>query len=212
MNLFYKAGISTTLLVLSIALIPVDALKWDSLLKLDTQSVLNVFLVPWRFWLWFMFWTLWEYSFHRTCHTPRVFGFKNPLWDLHRFHHSVSLAELTHKKNRWPKLHYLLFFFENLQESMEIYLGETIPALIVFFVDPQCGVPLLIFHYIYEIVATDALLEHNPDITNEEIVSTFAVGQFHLEHHRNPLVNFSFTITLWDHVFGTYKKPKAAVS
>lgn len=164
--------------------------------------------LPWRFCLWFLTWTLWEYSFHRLCHTRIFLGVNNPLYHLHRFHHSVSLSELTHKDNRWPKILYFCFWFENLQETIEIYLGETIPAIIVYLVDPPCGIPLLIFHYVYEILATDSLLEHNPDITKEDIVSTFAVGQFHLEHHRNPLVNFGFTITLWDHIFGTFRTPK----
>jgi sterol desaturase/sphingolipid hydroxylase (fatty acid hydroxylase superfamily) len=121
----------------------------------------------------------------------------------------VPLSELTKKEHRWPKLLYFCFWFENLRETLEILLGETLPAMLIYYMDPECGLPLLVFHYIYEIIATDALLEHNPDIDQEEIVSTLAVGQFHLEHHRNPGVNFGFTITLWDHVFGTFKKPKA---
>jgi hypothetical protein len=162
--------------------------------------------LPWRFWLWFLVWTLAEYSFHRLCHTKAKY---NPLWKMHRFHHSVPLAELTKKEHRWPKLLYFCFWFENFKETLEILLGETLPAVLIYVIDPECGLPLLVFHYAYEILATDSLLEHNPDIDQKEIVSTLAVGQFHLEHHRNPGVNFGFTITLWDHVFGTFKNPKA---
>ena len=86
---------------------------------------------------------------------------------------------------------------DNLHETLEIIVGETLPALLIWWFDPQCGVPLLIFHYVYEILATDALLEHNPDIRAPIWVRNFAVGQFHLEHHRRPTTNFGFTITLW---------------
>jgi len=159
---------------------------------------------PLRLPFWFLLWTLGEYLFHRLCHYKSRL---NPLWKLHRYHHTVSIAELTSKENRWPKPSYFYFWFENLRETLEVLLGETIPALFIYQIDPLCGWPLLLFHYVYEILATDSLLEHNPDITQKNIVATFAVGQFHLEHHRNPSVNFGFTITIWDHIFGSFKTP-----
>lgn len=102
---------------------------------------------------------------------------------------------------------YFFFFFENVHETVEIIVGETIPAICIYLCDPDCGIYLLAFHYIYEILATDSLLEHNAQITSKSIIKYAAVGQFHLEHHRLPTCNYGFTITLWDHVFGTYKYP-----
>ena len=58
------------------------------------------------------------------------------------------------------------------------------PAFIIYFIDLECGFLILIFHYVYELLATDSLLEHNTDIKNSMIIKTFAVGQFHLQHHR----------------------------
>jgi len=80
-------------------------------------------------------------------------------------------------------------------------VGETIWVLAIYWIDPQPGLFLLLFHYVYELLATDSLLEHNPDL---EARFGLAVGKFHLEHHRIPYVNYGFTIDVWDRVFGTY--------
>ena len=72
--------------------------------------------------------------------------------------------------------------------------------LFIIYYDSNCGYPIFIFHYIYE------LLEHNTSLSGK-ITKYFAVGQFHLEHHRKANTNFGFTITLWDHLFGTYENP-----
>ena len=168
-------------------------------------------LSSWQYWMrftsWFMLWTLAEYSMHRLMHYSHPW---NPLYRLHRPHHLTPMSALTDKKNRWPKLTYFFFYFENTHETLEILLGETIPALCIYYYDPECGTLLLIFHYIYEILATDSLLEHNADISARWIINYAAVGQFHLEHHRIPSCNYGFTITLWDHIFGTYKYPSIA--
>lgn len=153
---------------------------------------------------WFLVWTFAEYWMHRLMHWRNRYNF---LYDIHREHHKIPYNEVTDKKHRWPKLMYFLFFFDNIHETLEIILGETLPACIIYFIDPECGIVILLFHYVYEILATDSLLEHNEDIKSKYIISTFAVGQFHLEHHRRSEKNYGFTITLWDHVFGTFSYP-----
>ena len=86
-------------------------------------------------------------------------------------------------------------------------IGETLPAfLIYYFISQYYGLIILIFHYFYEIIATDAILEHNPYISSKYITRFFAIGQFHLQHHRNTQKNFSFIFTFWDYVFGTYQE------
>jgi hypothetical protein len=64
---------------------------------------------------------------------------------------------------------------DNLHETLEIVVGETLPAVVIWWVDPVCGVPLLVFHYCYEILATDALLEHNPNIRTCEATPRFCM-------------------------------------
>ncbi len=167
------------------------------------------FLLLWlmfvlRLSFWFLLWTFCEYWMHRLMHLSSSY---NPLYQVHRGHHLISYKVLTDKKNQWPKLMYFFFFFENIDETLEILIGETIPALCIYYCDPECGKYILAFHYIYEILATDSLLEHNPDIASPSIIKYCAVGQFHLQHHRVPSCNYGFTITIWDHVFNTYKYP-----
>ena len=102
----------------------------------------------------------------------------NPLWQMHRLHHAIPIDTLTESlEYKGPKWYYFLWWFDNAHETLEIVLGETLPAVLIYMVDPECGMPLLVFHYLYEIWATDALLEHNARISNTAVISTFAVGQ-----------------------------------
>ena len=155
-----------------------------------------------RLFIWFLIWTLAEYLIHRFMH----FNHKlNIFYRIHRYHHSIPYDKLTSSNNKLPKLSYFFLWFDNINETIEIILGETIPAIGIYLLDKKCGFIILIFHYFYELIATDALLEHNPNIKTSSIINYFAVGQFHLEHHRKANKNFGFTITLWDHLFGTYE-------
>ena len=150
---------------------------------------------------WFLTWTFCEYWMHRIMHINNPYNF---LHYIHQYHHKIPIEIVTSHEYRWPKFSYIFFWFENLNETLEIIIGETIPALVIYFIDYECGLMILIFHYFYELIATDSLLEHNPNISYKPIIQCLAIGQFHLEHHRKRNKNFGFTITLWDHIFGTY--------
>lgn len=152
-----------------------------------------------RFVGWFLLWTLCEYMMHRFFHWNHPWNF---FYKMHQYHHSLTLRQLTDEANRWPKPLYFLWFFDNIYETIEIVAGETVWALLIYWIDPKPGLALLIFHYVYELLATDSLLEHNPNL---EANYGLAVGKFHLEHHRVPLCNYGFTIDIWDRVFGTYR-------
>ena len=168
-----------------------DRAAWYSLLRC-TFAI--------RFAIWFLVWTFCEYATHRWLfHSNHKW---NPFFKIHQFHHSLSLESLCAKENRYPKPLYFVWFFDNVYETLEILIGETIWALLIYWVDPEVGLPLLCFHYVYELLATDSLLEHNAEL---EAPLGLAVGKFHLEHHRVPTSNFGFTIDLWDRVFGTYR-------
>jgi sterol desaturase/sphingolipid hydroxylase (fatty acid hydroxylase superfamily) len=170
---------------------------------MSDENEINLFLFLFRLIFWFLTWTLAEYFLHRFMHYNHPL---NIFFRIHRHHHNIQMEKLTSKSNRWPKFSYFFFWFDNLYETVEIIFGETLPALIIYLIDPNCGVYILLFHYVYELLATDSLLEHNKEIRNPLIINLFAVGQFHLEHHRISNKNFGFTITLWDHLFGTYKQ------
>jgi len=166
---------------------------------------LNYFIDHYYFYIklinWFLIWTLCEYWMHRLMHFNHKYNF---LYHIHKYHHYIPIESLISADKRLPKFSYFFFWFENLNETIEIVVGETLPALLIFYIDQEVGKYILIFHYFYELLATDSLLEHNPDINNKLIINTLAIGQFHLEHHRRQNKNFGFTITLWDHIFGTY--------
>ena len=153
-----------------------------------------------KFAAWFLVWTFCEYATHRWlfhCNTKW-----NPFLIIHQFHHGLPLENLCAKENRFPKPLYFIWFFDNVYEALEILIGETIWALIIYWIDEDVGLPLLCFHYVNELLATDSLLEHNAEL---EAPPGLAVGKFHLEHHRVPTSNFGFTIDLWDRIFGTYR-------
>ena len=152
-----------------------------------------------RFLCWFLLWTMMEYWSHRFFHWNHRWNF---FYKMHQHHHSLSIEQLTDEANRWPKPLYFVWFFDNLYETIEIVAGETVWALLIYYFDPKPGGYLLLFHYVYELLATDSLLEHNPEL---EARYGLAVGKFHMEHHRVPLVNFGFTIDVWDRLFGTYR-------
>ena len=140
-----------------------------------------------------------EYWLHRLMHS-------SILYKIHKYHHHISYKELTIPVT--PKLSYLFFWYDNLYETLEIIIVQFIPIFIIYLMDPYIGLILFFFYYIYEFISSDSLVEHNPNITNIIITYFFAIGQFHLEHHRNMKCNFSFKITLWDHIFNTYENPK----
>lgn len=151
--------------------------------------------------LYFLLWTLYEYFGHRLYHFKHPWNFMYP---IHQHHHQMELQSLCSPDNRWPKPLYFLWWFDNFYESVEIWIGETIPLLVVWWFDPISGSPLLVFHYIYELLATDSLLEHNANLE----IPIMAVGKFHIEHHVHPNKNFGFTINIWDKIFGTFVETK----
>ena len=169
----------------------------------STWSFMQLASLTFRFMAWFLVWTFCEYATHRWLfHYNHTW---NPFFKIHQFHHGLSLESLCAKENRFPKPLYFLWFFDNVYETLEIVIGETIWALLIYLIDPEVGVPLLIFHYVYELLATDSLLEHNADL---EAPIGLAVGKFHLEHHAFPTCNYGFTIDLWDRLLGTWRESK----
>lgn len=152
--------------------------------------------------LYFLLSTFIEYWLHRLMHYKNKY---NILYKIHKHHHNFSYEELT--TLTIPKLSYLFFWYGNLYETLEIIIGQFIPIFFIFLINHEIGLILFFFYHIYEFIATGALLEHNSNITNKIITYFFSVGQCHLEHHRNTNCNFSFKITIWDHVFNTYKFP-----
>lgn len=140
-------------------------------------------------------WTGISYAIHRLAH---VAGVWNQLHRIHRAHHHPNYLKRD-LKFRWYNL---LFCFETIPETLDVWITLTLPAFALSAMDPEHGIILLCFHYIYEILLSDNRFDHNPAIGGQ-IIRWLACGQYHLEHHRDPSRNFGLLITFWDFVFRT---------
>jgi sterol desaturase/sphingolipid hydroxylase (fatty acid hydroxylase superfamily) len=152
---------------------------------------------------WFLVWTLIMYALHRLGH---VHSKRNPFWIVHTAHHRI--AYLTRRPvNNWPKLAQFWLWLGDWRTSLDVFITMTLPLILIAWVVPEYGIPLLVFHYFYEIFLSEHRLDHNPYVSGA-ITKVFAWGDFHLYHHAHPRKNFGLLITLWDRVFGSAIDPE----
>ena len=150
----------------------------------------------------FLSWTLMTYWLHRLAH---IHSHKNPLWRLHRAHHKVPYLSAP-TGSIWPKPGQFVLWLGNWRTSLDVIVLMTVPAILITLVFPRYGIPLLIFHYFYELFCSEYALDHNPKISGT-VTKYFAWGDFHLYHHIAPKRNFGLMVTFWDRVFGTATDP-----
>jgi sterol desaturase/sphingolipid hydroxylase (fatty acid hydroxylase superfamily) len=144
----------------------------------------------------FMLWGLWSYGMHAFAHSKVKRGI-NFMRYLHVKHHAYEYGD-----SRWPPWHDYFFWFGNWRSSLDVYITFTIPLVALALYDPVPGCILLAFHYIYEVFLSRNVLDHNPNITGA-ITKVVPIGSYHMHHHSDVHCNFSFYLTIWDHVFGT---------
>jgi sterol desaturase/sphingolipid hydroxylase (fatty acid hydroxylase superfamily) len=145
----------------------------------------------------FMLWGLWSYSMHAFAHST-VKRRINFMRYLHMKHHAYAYVYSDSKSTPW---HDYFFWFGNWRSSLDIYITFTIPLVALALYDPVPGCILLGFHYLYEVFLSRRL-DHNPNITGA-ITKVLPIGSYHMRHHSDVHCNFSFYLTIWDHVFGT---------
>jgi sterol desaturase/sphingolipid hydroxylase (fatty acid hydroxylase superfamily) len=151
----------------------------------------------------FLAWTFLVYWMHRLSH---IHHRHNPLWQLHRAHHMIPyLSQPT--GSAAPKIGQFFLWLGTWRTSLDVFLVMTMPAVFIAFFLPRFGIPVLVFHYCYEIFCSEYSLDHNPKVQGW-LTRIFAWGDFHLFHHMMPKRNFSLIITLWDRVFFTATDPK----
>lgn len=143
----------------------------------------------------FLLWTFVVYFLHRLSHIKRKYNF---LYHLHKVHHQINYQNGGSEF----KIKFLFLNFGDIRLTLDIIVMLTIPLLCLTYFFPQQGVALLVYHYCAEVFFSERMVDHNPNFKG---VSTkfFAWGEYHLKHHKNPKVNYSFIITLWDKVFRT---------
>jgi sterol desaturase/sphingolipid hydroxylase (fatty acid hydroxylase superfamily) len=154
---------------------------------------------------WFLVWMLWAYWFHRLAHIPST---RNPLWQIHLAHHKEKYG-LEEPISWWPHWTAFLLWFGNLRASLDVWLTLTLPVVLLSFIVPQYGLPLLAFNYVYEVFLSEKTWDHNPQVKGW-ITRYLACGVYHLSHHRRTEVNLAFYVTIWDYVFGTVKRSEVA--
>lgn len=148
-----------------------------------------------KLFLYFILWTLYSYTIHRIAHIPSK---KNPLYKVHHVHHRVKYDPAK----SLPELSNYFFWFGSWYASLDVWITFTLPLVILVIIDPVPGIVLLVIHYLYEVFLSGNVIDHNPNIKGK-ITRIFAVGEYHLHHHKVYRKNYAFFITLWDHVFGT---------
>src|ERR1700744_2338404 len=131
----------------------------------------------------FLLWTFIVYVLHRLSHIKHKFNF---LYFIHRYHHRVDYSIQNRRKFDWR---YLLFYFGDFYESLDVICTMTLPAFILYLIFSKYGVYLLAFHYLYEVFLSEGQLDHNPRITGA-ITKYFSWGEYHLKHPKNVRYNY----------------------
>ena len=143
----------------------------------------------------FLLWTLTGYLAHRIAHLQFNYN-------LFRYFHLAHHTEVYPKSSNIPSWFNFLWVWEKWRMTGDAMMTETIPALLITYYLPRYGLPILVFHYFYEIFLSDGILDHNENIKGP-ITKVFAIGEYHLKHHKRINGNYGIYITLWDYVFGT---------
>lgn len=143
----------------------------------------------------FILWTLNGYWAHRIAHMD----FK---YNLIRYFHLAHHTEVYPKTSFGIKWYNLLWVWDLWKLTPDAILTETLQAIILSYYWPKYGLPILAFHYVYEIFFADSWIDHNPNIKGP-ITKVFAIGEYHLKHHKKIDGNYGIYITLWDYLFGT---------
>ncbi|MEZ5439945.1 MAG: sterol desaturase family protein [Lysobacterales bacterium] len=155
----------------------------------------------------FLLWTLAIYWLHRWSHIHHRL---NPLWWIHRAHHAEPYLRQDSRPS-WPHWGQYLFWLGGVRLSLDVILVMTLPLLLITWIWPQFGIPLLVFHYFYEVFLSESVLDHNPRVTGRW-THWFAWGDFHLHHHVHLQRNFGLLVCCWDWLFGTSEHPKPGAS
>ncbi|MCB1325913.1 MAG: sterol desaturase family protein [Spirochaetales bacterium] len=149
----------------------------------------------------FLLWTFIIYWLHRIGHISHPW---NPLYELHKAHHKINY--FRQDASPWPDLGQFFFWLGDWKTSLDVFLVMTVPLLGITWLWPAFGLPLLVFHYVYEVFLSEAMLDHNANIRGFT-TRYFAWGNFHLYHHVDQKTNYSLMTTLWDWVFGSAVMP-----
>ncbi|WP_084627959.1 sterol desaturase family protein [Elstera litoralis] len=146
----------------------------------------------------FVLWSLCAYGIHRLGHFNHPF---NPMFRIHMKHHKVQYGRGNHRYH-WPECAHFFLWFGDFKASADVWITLLLPAITLSIIFQETNYFMIIIVYLYEVFLSENLLDHNPEVdTIFDIL--FAVGVFHLRHHKSPAFNFGLYTNLWDHIFLT---------
>lgn len=133
----------------------------------------------------FLVWTLVLYWIHRLAHISKT------IMKFHGDHHRY--VNLHGTSWRWNNL---LLFNDNWKSTIDLWITEVIPTILFSLIFNAWWI--FIFYWIWAALIQE-IVEHHPRIN----IPLWSSGQWHLQHHKNPTVNFSLFFTIWDRIFKT---------
>ena len=136
----------------------------------------------------FLLWTFILYWIHRAAH---VFSFFKKYH--HNHHKVVNMNDMYWKWNN------LLLYNDNMTSTIDLWLTEVIPSVIISYVTGQWWI--IIFYYLWA-----ALLQENIEHNKNFNLPILTSGNWHLKHHKNGNYNYGLFIPIWDKLFKTEKK------
>ncbi len=144
----------------------------------------------------FLLWTFWMYWIHRFVHSGKIRFLKKN----HAAHHAINYFKENQKFDPLT----LCFWFGNWRASLDVLVSMTLPLLIIVLLIGGNSWYLLLFHYFYEALLSEYILDHNKHIKGR-LTKVFAWGEFHLKHHQNVKCNYGLLVCVWDYIFKTVK-------
>jgi sterol desaturase/sphingolipid hydroxylase (fatty acid hydroxylase superfamily) len=136
----------------------------------------------------FFLWTFILYWIHRAAHIT-------PIIKKYHFNHHKVINTNSIKWN-WNNL---LLYNDTVESTIDLWLTEVIPSLIVSYVTGQWWI--IIFYYLWAALLQERI-EHNKNFDIPFLTS----GKWHLKHHRTGNLNYGLFLPIWDKLLGTESK------
>ena len=139
--------------------------------------------------LYFLAWTFSLYWIHRIVH--KMPYAKMWHWDHHRY-------IINHGSTGWH-WNNLFLFNDTWTSTLDLYITEVIPTLLFSLITGQWWIS--VFYYVWAAFLEERF-EHNDNIN----VPLVTAGRWHLIHHKQSTKNYGLFFSIWDILFGTYKR------
>jgi len=97
------------------------------------------------------------------------------------------------------ELENIFIWVDSWKSTADQWITEVIPTILISYISGHWW--LIIFYWFWSAFVQEAI-EHNNNFNIKILTS----GKWHLLHHEDDKVNFGVFTSVWDRLFGTYKK------